>query len=253
MTPLLMMLLIAITKLPVDGMTNGFLEVVADTLPNEGYQLIRNQIESAQAASHTHWLLINLAVFCFAGGRLFLTIGEGLNLTLGLPPRFRSVRLFGISSLLPLVYGLLMLAALLLLVVSPVVLHSTIHWLQLERFESFLLHASRWILLVSFLLMLTASIYYFVPARRIPWRLFSPGNLFAVAGWLLVSQGFRFYVDNFGNYHAIYGTLGGVVVVLVWLYLTAGFLFIGGQINGVILDETHQALPSGESSVEVGE
>ena len=62
----------------------------------------------------------------------------------------------------------------------------------------------------------------------------SPGSLFATTGWVVVTQGFRIYVENFARYNETYGALGGVVVLLIWLYLTGSLLLAGGQINAVI-------------------
>ena len=55
-----------------------------------------------------------------------------------------------------------------------------------------------------------------------------------MAGWTLASQAFRLYVENFAVYNQMYGTLGGVIAMLLWLYLTGAILFMGGQINGII-------------------
>jgi len=61
-----------------------------------------------------------------------------------------------------------------------------------------------------------------------------PGILFAMVGWMLVSVGFSFYVENFANYSVIYGTLGAVIVLLMWLYLTAVILIMGAELNSVL-------------------
>ena len=80
----------------------------------------------------------------------------------------------------------------------------------------------------------TSAVYSLVPNVKLPWYWFSPGSVFAVVGWILTSQGFRIYVENFANYNTTYGALGGVIVLMVWLNLTGAVLLMGGQINGVI-------------------
>ncbi|HEY8458758.1 MAG TPA: YihY/virulence factor BrkB family protein [Blastocatellia bacterium] len=81
-------------------------------------------------------------------------------------------------------------------------------------------------------------IYYFAPnvgrgrnGKR--WEWFTPGAVFAVCLWLLVSFGFRFYVSRFGHFDATYGALGGVMVLMLWLYLTGLAILVGGEINSV--------------------
>ena len=81
-------------------------------------------------------------------------------------------------------------------------------------------------------------------ARRAAWNCAvtladSPGALLALVAWMLLSIGFSFYVENFANYSVIYGTLGAVIVLLVWLFLSAATLIMGAEVNGMIR-EWHQ-------------
>jgi len=76
-------------------------------------------------------------------------------------------------------------------------------------------------------------IYYFAPNFKHRWKWFTPGAIFAVICWLIISFGFRYYVSRFGHYNATYGTLGGVMVLMLWFYLTGVAILIGGQINSV--------------------
>jgi len=178
-----------------------------------------------------------------------MTIYEGLNAAFGLPARHRRIRMFSMSSITPLLFTMVLLLGLTLVVAAPTLLNWMIQLLDIERFESALLQTARWFIVLGGLLILTATIYCVVPATKVPWRLFTPGNVFAVTGWVVASQCFRLYVDNFGHYDITYGALGGVIVLLLWLYLMAAFLFIGGQINGVIFSElTHAEKALDDSS-----
>jgi membrane protein len=68
-----------------------------------------------------------------------------------------------------------------------------------------------------------------------------PGALFATIGWIVVSLGFSFYVNNFGNYSATYGSIGGVIVLMIWLYLSAMIILIGGEVNALRNDQKRGA------------
>ena len=77
-------------------------------------------------------------------------------------------------------------------------------------------------------------IYRYGPSRKIAPIL--PGALVATGLWAVVSSGFRFYVINFGNYNQVYGAVGAVMILLLWLYLTAFAMLIGAQVNNVLAD-----------------
>lgn len=66
-----------------------------------------------------------------------------------------------------------------------------------------------------------------------------PGIAVAMTSWMIVSVGFSFYVENFANYSVIYGTLGAVIVLLMWLYMTAVILILGAELNAAMLDSIH--------------
>ena len=89
-----------------------------------------------------------------------------------------------------------------------------------------------------------AAVYRYAPNRPdAPWVWISPGSASATLMWLLASLGFGFYVSRFGNYNATYGSLGGVVVFLTWLYLSAYIVLMGGELNSEL--ERQQAALAG--------
>jgi membrane protein len=95
----------------------------------------------------------------------------------------------------------------------------------------------------------TAAVYRFAPNRPdAPWLWISPGSAAATSFWLVASLGFGLYVSRFGNYNATYGSLGGVVVFLTWLYLSAYILLMGGELNSEL--ERQQAKEQGQALPE---
>ena len=77
-------------------------------------------------------------------------------------------------------------------------------------------------------------VYHLAPAVRQRWYWLTPGSAFAGIAWTAVSLGLRAYVSHFANYNATYGSIGGVILLLLWLYLSGMALLIGGEVNSVI-------------------
>jgi membrane protein len=100
----------------------------------------------------------------------------------------------------------------------------------------------RWPVIVGLLVVAIALLYYFAPDVEQEWTWITPGSACAVLGWLLASLGFAFYVNRFGSYNATYGSIGAVIVLLTWMYVTGLFILIGGEINA----EIEHAAPSGK-------
>jgi membrane protein len=95
-------------------------------------------------------------------------------------------------------------------------------------------HTGQWLLIILFVLIGVELIYYFAPNIEQRWELFTPGAIFALISWLLISFAFRFYVSHFANYNLFYGALGSVMVLMLWLYLTSVAILVGGIINSVV-------------------
>jgi membrane protein len=86
---------------------------------------------------------------------------------------------------------------------------------------------------------IAATLYRFGPSREdAKWKWITPGSAFAAITWLLLTIAFGFYVANFTNYHASYGSLGAVVALLTWLYLSAYAFVFGAELNSEIEHQT---------------
>lgn len=91
--------------------------------------------------------------------------------------------------------------------------------------------------------LLWALLYWALPARKRPFQPMKVGTLFAVGLWLLASWLFGFYASHFGSYEATYGTLGGIIILLVWMYISSSAVLLGAEINAVL-----EGPPSAEKS-----
>ena len=110
-----------------------------------------------------------------------------------------------------------------------------------------LLSLARWIVLWFLVVLALAVVYRFAPDRDRPqWRWVSWGSAVAATLWLIGSLGFSLYVRNFGSYGETYGALGGVVVMLLWFYLSAYVVILGAEINAEMEHQTKRDTTSGE-------
>ncbi len=76
--------------------------------------------------------------------------------------------------------------------------------------------------------------YVAFPNRRISYKAVIPGALFAAFGWIIISFLFSVYINNFGNFSKVYGSIGGVIVLLIWLYISSIIMIVGGEINAAL-------------------
>lgn len=102
--------------------------------------------------------------------------------------------------------------------------------------ESFMAIWDFFRIVISFFVMVIvlAMLYYFAPNKRLRISEVWYGAVFATVSWQLVSLAFSYFVMSFGNYTAMYGSLGGIIVLMIWFYLSAMVIILGGEINAII-------------------
>jgi membrane protein len=91
----------------------------------------------------------------------------------------------------------------------------------------------RWLLLLFLLIVVLDILYAYAPDRPRPFRWLTPGAVFALAGWLILSAGFSVYASHFASYNRVYGTLGGIILLLLYLYLSGMALLMGALVNAM--------------------
>jgi membrane protein len=90
---------------------------------------------------------------------------------------------------------------------------------------------TKWGLFILVVGIITSVIYYVGPARRQQIKRVIPGAILSSGLWGIVTYGFNFYVDKFGSYNRVYGSIGAFIVLLLWMYLTSFAFIIGGELN----------------------
>ncbi|MGK6351020.1 YihY/virulence factor BrkB family protein [Parapedobacter sp. DT-150] len=101
-------------------------------------------------------------------------------------------------------------------------------------FWAFIIAASRWLILFGIYFLTVSILYKFGPASSRKWKLFSPGATLATILAILTFSGFAFYINNFNAYNKLYGSIGTLIVIMVWLYLNSLILLVGFELNAAI-------------------
>lgn len=149
---------------------------------------------------------------------------------------FITVRLTALGLTISLIIGLAVA------IILPIFGNSIVKYvdtlLNLGTSATVILQVLRVVISVIVLTGILLMLYRFAPSKKLPIKHILPGALSASVLWLVVSFGFSFYVDNFSNYSATYGSLGGIIVLMIWFFVTGIILLIGALIN-VIYHEKH--------------
>ena len=141
----------------------------------------------------------------------------------------------GIAILMTLGLSVLILIGVLLLVLGPQIGQAIANVFGLEETFTLVWEVVRWPVALFFMVFTVALLYYFAPDVDQPFRWITPGGLIGVLLWVLASVGFNFYVSNFGSYNKTYGSIGAVIVLLLYLYISSLTILFGATLNATLV------------------
>ena len=229
--PTLIFLLTLIPYIPIPDFRLELLSILEDLLPRSGYEFAQESIINIVTDPDGSLLSFGFlfAIFLATNGidGMLAAFEESYNTTFKRNP-FRQ-KLVSIS----LLFILTML--LVISIAALIIAEYTVSFvLEDGSFASFALSIGKWVIMGALCFFGISFIYYLGGNRKTKWRFFSAGSTLATFLVLLVSIGFGFYVDNFANYNKIYGSIGTIIVIMLWIYFNSFVLLIGFELNASI-------------------
>ncbi|TBV16913.1 YihY/virulence factor BrkB family protein [Stutzerimonas kirkiae] len=155
-------------------------------------------------------------------------------------------KLFLLSYLYTVGIAVMLLAAAGLMIIGPQVMEWLATHVGLRELVVVIWTWARWPVVVLLMMMAVALLYYVTPDVEQDFRFISPGSVLAVVIWIVASLGFGFYVQNFANYNATYGSIGAIIVLLLYFYISAAVLLLGAELNAVIEHASTEGKDRGE-------
>lgn len=143
-------------------------------------------------------------------------------------------KLYPLSVLYTLGIALMLVIASGLLIMGPQAMQWLAQQVGLEQLFVLFWTWLRWPAALLLLMLAVAMLYQFAPNVRHPFRLVSTGSVLSVLVWVAASLGFAYYVQNFADYSVTYGSIGTVIVLLIYLYISSAALLFGAEVNAVI-------------------
>ncbi len=210
------------------------LEMIEPFAPVETFTVVRNTLENILAKSRGELLSFSLIAAFWLASMAIQSLVRSLNKAY----KIRRKQLFflhGMISDLILTLGFMIIlsSSLLVPIIEDIVRTFVLTKVTVGALWYYLWFLTRWGLGTLFLFLFFTVLYEIVPSIRLPWKKVIPGAIFATIGWQVVSIGFSKYVA-LSNYSEFYGQLGSIIVLMVWFYLTAVVLLLGGLINALV-------------------
>lgn len=232
--PALLFLTALVGLLSEPGLMEQVLGYAEKTMPEQAAWLLRRTLAEIAGGAREGFLSLGIILSLWAASSGMVSVIGALNriFRVAEPRPWWKRRLVAIG--LTVGFSLLLLLALLLLGFGAAAGHALAEKAGLGARFSAAWEAARRVLGLLAALWSVSLVYRLAPALERPRRWLTPGSAFAVASWLAMSYGLRLYLGLSDRYNAVYGSIGGVVLLLLWLYLGALALLVGAEIDAQI-------------------
>lgn len=232
--PLLIFLASMLSYLPIPNLFDRIIGSLGRVMPPEGLKLISDNLHDVLSIDRGGLLSFGILAALWAAsagvGAIISQLNIAYDVKEGRP--YWKVKLTSIG--LTVALALLVLTATALIFFGDrISLWITGH-VGLSGVVAILWQIGKWLVALFALFFALQLIYYFGPDVKQEWKWVTPGSFVAVLVWLIGSYGLSYYVGNFGKYNATYGSLGGVIIMMLWFYMSGFIILLGGQLNAVI-------------------
>ena len=230
--PGIIFLFTLIPYLPVKNLDAEILSILANFMPAYSYKTFESTILDIISNQRGGLLSISVLSTVYFATNGINNLISTFNSSLLVEEKQSWWRSKLVSFLLTLILSVVMVIGTSLIFISQTLLQ------YLQQYNLFtgewtipLLLIGKWVIVLILFYLLVSLLYYAAPRKRFHWRTFSPGAVTATLLSIIISLGFSFYVNNFGHYNKFYGSLGTIVVLLLWIYLIAIALISGFELN----------------------
>lgn len=225
---------LAAQALSIEDPADQLIDAAGEALPAEAAATIRPQLERIFEGHDGALLSLGLILTIYAASSGMRALIKGLNRAYDVEETRPMWRQIIVALGFTLLLGVSVVISFVVLVTGQVAATELARAVGLEDATAWLFELAPFPLAIAALGIAAAVLYRAAPARRLQWRWVLPGVILFVPGWIAATVGFSFYVANFGSYSDTYGAIGGVIVLLIWFYITALILLLGGELNAVL-------------------
>jgi membrane protein len=243
--PFFIFVLTVIGFLPLQHVDQQITFYAHRAMPHEAADLFDHTLHEVLGRSRSFLAVVSLSAGLWTASSAVGVLIGALNRAYGVRETrpFWKVKLEALA--VTFIGGLLAVIAVGAMAIGPNLVHHVAAWFGLGGAFDRVWAVLRWPIVVVSMMLLLAGIYRVLPNVKQRPHMLSAGSVFAVLAWIGASMALNVYVADFNSYAKVYGTLGGVVVLLTWLYWTALVIVLGGEINAA-LDRTVKGIHHAE-------
>jgi len=250
--PLLILLATLLGDLPIPNLFNQAMDLASRFVPSEAMGLVRKILESVLAPSRTGLLSLGVLGTLWAASGGFSSMIDALDIAYDSKTSRPMLKQRLLAVALTFMTGGLMALAMLLTLVGNRAGHFLGNLFHLSYAFDVAWPFIRWGIIVSCIVLSMEILYFFGPNVKQRFKHTLPGALVGTVLWILISEAVSVYISHFANYNKTYGTIGAVIALMFWLYVSSIAILVGAELNSELLKAEGKKL-QGQQRLAPGE
>ena len=244
--PALLLLIAIASYFPVQTLVDEVFKAMSGFAPPEALRIITDQIQKIREAKPAGLLTFGVATALWSSSSAMTAIINTLNSAYDIEEGRPWWKVQLTAILLTIGVALFILISFALVIVGPTLAEKVADWVHMGAAFEWTWKIVQWPVVIALACTGIAMIYYFAPDAEQDWVWLTPGSIVSTILWLLTSLAFKYYVVNISSYAATYGALGGVIVLMLWFYISGLAILFGAEMNA----EIEHASPYGKEPGE---
>ena len=234
--PAIMVLFTFIPYMPLEGVQTMIEETIQALVPENIAGRVVGTINEIMSRQHNTLMSLGIIMAFFFSSGAVRAFFRGFDMGVNHIGKMSIIRMYGGGLLTTLILGALLITSIALIIIGNDVLpwfFNKIHFYN--SLVIALINIGRWLLTVFVLLVAIAILYYFGnPHKDRKFRLFTPGTIMFTLLFIIGTIGFNYYIVNFSKYNALYGSIGGLIIFMMWMYVNCIIVLIGYELDASI-------------------
>jgi membrane protein len=230
--PALIFMVALLGALPLQGVLDGWLASLSPFVPEAVVTLLRDQLEEVRQGNRAGLLTLSAAGAVWSSSTAMTAIISTLNRAYDIQETRPWYRTRAIAIVLTVALVTLLILAQGLILIEPTVMAFLFGWIPGDLTGVW--QALQWGLAIALIVTALDLVYHFAPDARSEFTWLTPGVVVAAALWIAASMGFRLYIRHVDDFTATYGALAGLIVVMLWFYLSGLAILVGAEVNAEI-------------------
>lgn len=233
--PAIIFLFTLIAYIPIEDLHDDILSYLKNIMPKDAYSVTVTTIEDLLKNKHSGLLSFGFLVTIYLASDGIHAMMEAFNHSFHAVENRTGFKQRLVSLLLVFILTFLLVVSAILIVFSEFLVDFLVNYGLLRDSITFtILVIGKWCIILVLFTASISIIYFLGPVHKARFRIFSAGSTFATAFIILFSLGFAYYINNFGQYNKLYGSIGTLMVVMLWIYFNSLVLLLGFELNATI-------------------